>query len=123
MVVNNLDVRSAILSPNKADSPLPVDADAVLPLSIILQRFEPVSWRDLQVVEDQTEYKFQLIKGEQPNAMKCLTRREVRVEGLDATLCNDYLLATASRAFGFVRAMVRRVLAAPLGCFLPCSQP
>jgi len=35
---------------------------------------------------EQTEYKFQLIKGEQPNAMKCLTRREVLVEGLGRTL-------------------------------------
>ena len=31
---------------------------------------------------EQTEYEFQLIKGEQPNAMKCLTRREVLVEWL-----------------------------------------
>lgn len=34
-----------------------------------------------------------------------------------------YLPATARSAFGFVRAIVRSVRAAPLGCLRPCSQP
>jgi len=34
-----------------------------------------------------------------------------------------YLPATAKSALGFVRAIVRSVRAAPLGCFRPCSQP
>jgi hypothetical protein len=36
VVVNDLNIRSAILGINEADSPLLVDADAVLPHSIVL---------------------------------------------------------------------------------------
>ena len=49
MVVNDLDRIGAILCPNKTDSPLIVDADAVLPFTIVLQCFEPVGWRYLQI--------------------------------------------------------------------------
>ena len=36
---------------------------------------------------------------------------------------SHYFAATANNALGLVRAIVSNVLAAPLGCFLPCSYP
>lgn len=49
MVVNDLDRIGSVLCPHETDSPLVVDAYAVLPFAIIFQRFEPVGWRYLQV--------------------------------------------------------------------------
>ncbi len=52
MVVDDLNVRSAIPGPNKANSPLLVNADAVLPLSVVLQCFESIPGGDFQVVKN-----------------------------------------------------------------------
>ena len=49
MVVNDFDSIGAVLGPHEADSPLVVDAYAVLPFSVIFQWFEPIGWRYLQV--------------------------------------------------------------------------
>ena len=52
MIVDDFDVRSPFRCPDKTDSPLLVDADAVLSLPIILQRFKSVARRYLQVVKN-----------------------------------------------------------------------
>jgi len=46
MVINDLNVVSVTLVPRKANPPLIIDPDAVLPSAIPAQRFQPVSrWR------------------------------------------------------------------------------
>src|SRR5437867_10418629 len=59
VIIDNLDVRRARRSsrPLKTDAPLIVDADAVLPLPIALQRFEPVAGQRRQVMEDVRRFK------------------------------------------------------------------
>src|SRR5215831_20499015 len=51
MVVDDLDVPRAVVSPTEADSPLVVDPDAVLPASIAAELLEPVSRRHTQIVQ------------------------------------------------------------------------
>jgi hypothetical protein len=43
MIVHNLHIVGIAIMPSKADSPLLVDADAVLPLAISLQCFQMVT--------------------------------------------------------------------------------
>src|SRR5687768_15728635 len=54
VIIDNLDVRRARRSiwPLKTDAPLIVDADAVLPLPVALQRFEPVAGQRRQIMKD-----------------------------------------------------------------------
>jgi hypothetical protein len=47
VIVNDLYFCGSIYGPNEADSPLLIDSDAVLTLSIILQCFETVAGRYL----------------------------------------------------------------------------
>jgi hypothetical protein len=51
MIVHDLDVFCTRRCPSKTDSPLVVDANAVLALSVGLQRFEVIAWRYPQVVQ------------------------------------------------------------------------
>jgi len=52
VIVDNLDVGGSAVGPDEAQAPLSIDADAVLSLPIILQRFEAVSGWDLQIFKD-----------------------------------------------------------------------
>ncbi len=52
MVVNYLHILGTLRSPHKANSPLIVDANAVLPLSISLQSFKMIAWRYTQIIKD-----------------------------------------------------------------------
>lgn len=52
MIVNDLDLGCSIDGPNEAQAPLSIDADAVLALSIVLQRFKTVPGRNLQVLKN-----------------------------------------------------------------------
>jgi hypothetical protein len=45
MIINNFNFPSVAVTPGKADSPLLVDADRVLPFSITPQGFELITWR------------------------------------------------------------------------------
>lgn len=47
MVVDDLDRIGAVARPHKTDTPLIIDADAVLTFAIIFQCFEPVGGRYL----------------------------------------------------------------------------
>jgi len=51
MVVDDFDVPSAVVSPAKADSPLVVDPDAVLPASIAAEFLQPVAERHAKIVQ------------------------------------------------------------------------
>ena len=51
MVIDNLNVVRVAQAPPKADPPLSVDADAVLPGSVPLQLFQSVRRRYAQVIE------------------------------------------------------------------------
>ena len=52
MVVDDLNVGGSITGPDEAQPPLGIDANAVLALPIILERFKAVPWRYLQVIEN-----------------------------------------------------------------------
>jgi hypothetical protein len=51
VVVRDLDVVGVTTPPSEADPPLVIDPDAVLPLPITAQSFQPVARRDAQVVQ------------------------------------------------------------------------
>ena len=57
MVVNDLSVGGATFCPDEAQSPLIVDADAVLTLPVLLQRFEAVTRRRAQEVQGLSSVK------------------------------------------------------------------
>ena len=52
MVIDEFHVRRTLGGPPKAQTKLIVDADAVLPLPIALQRFEPVAGQRRQIMKD-----------------------------------------------------------------------
>ena len=52
MIVNNFDGIGAVFRPHETDAPLVVDANAVLSFAIIFQCFEPIGWRNFQIVEN-----------------------------------------------------------------------
>ena len=51
MVVDDCDVPSAVVSPAKTDSPLVIDADAVLSTPATAELLQSVAWRHTQVVQ------------------------------------------------------------------------
>src|SRR3954469_10030283 len=59
VIIDNLDVRRARrpIWPFKTDAPLIVDPDAVLPLPIALQRFEPVAGQRRQIMKNVRRFK------------------------------------------------------------------
>jgi hypothetical protein len=52
VIVNNFYVEGITVFPNKADAPLVVDANAVLPFSVALERLKAIAGRNLQVSQD-----------------------------------------------------------------------
>jgi hypothetical protein len=59
VVVDDLDVMSAVRLPDKTDAPLVVHTNAVLTFAFTLQRFEPVSRRDSQTSQLGSRMKLQ----------------------------------------------------------------
>ncbi len=51
MVIHDLNIVSIPLPPNKADAPLVVDSNAVLPAATAMQRFEPIARRRGQIAQ------------------------------------------------------------------------
>jgi hypothetical protein len=49
MVVDDRDILGRSFLPAKADPPLPVDPDAILPASLALQGLEPIAGRHAQI--------------------------------------------------------------------------
>ena len=52
MVVNDLDLMRIAVLPSKADAPLIVDPNTVLPSTLSAKLLESVSGRDAQILED-----------------------------------------------------------------------
>ena len=64
MIVHDLDVCGSLSCPDKAQSPLIIDAYAVLALPVVFERFETVPRWNLQVFESCGPVEFrQLAKG------------------------------------------------------------
>jgi len=59
VIVDDLDVVCVSVSPPKADAPLIVDADAVLPLSVAAQCLEPIAGRGGQILDDASAVQIQ----------------------------------------------------------------
>jgi len=51
MIIRDFDIVGIAISPHKANSPLIVDANAVLALAIASQRFQAVAWRRNQIAQ------------------------------------------------------------------------
>jgi hypothetical protein len=51
MVIDDLDLFRRAIAPDKADSPLIVDPDAMLPLPAAAQSLKPVSWNGCHVFQ------------------------------------------------------------------------
>jgi len=51
MVINDFNIFSTSLRPQEADTPLPVYSDAVLSVSIALERFQSITGRYSQILE------------------------------------------------------------------------
>lgn len=51
MIIDNLNLLRSTIAPCEANAPLVVDADAVLPASVALERFKAIPGRDAQVVQ------------------------------------------------------------------------
>jgi hypothetical protein len=49
VIIHDLDIVCVPFAPNEADTPLVVDPDAVLPLSVAVQGFQAISRRRYQV--------------------------------------------------------------------------
>lgn len=51
MIVCYLDIMSISVQPSKADSPLVIDSDAMLSLSVARKFLKPISWGNPKVVQ------------------------------------------------------------------------
>ena len=51
VIVDNLDLPGVAITPNKADTPLFVDTNAMLPKLAATKSFQPVAGRDLQIID------------------------------------------------------------------------
>ena len=51
MVIHDLDILCVAIMPAETDSPLVVDADAVLTLPAACQFLESIAWRDSQILD------------------------------------------------------------------------
>jgi hypothetical protein len=51
MIIDNLNLMRPIGAPHKADAPLVVDADRMLPAPIAAQRLQPTAWGHSQIIE------------------------------------------------------------------------
>ena len=71
MVINDLDVFGTRSGPSEAESPLVIDPDAVLALSVAAKCFEPVSGRHPQVLEAGGDFELpQLAASDRRNAFE-----------------------------------------------------
>ena len=71
MIVDNLDIVGVTVSPAKADSPLIVDANAVLPTTISSQLFQPIGRWDPEIIK-----RSRRIQHQQLSQRDSLDRRE-----------------------------------------------
>jgi hypothetical protein len=51
MVIHNFDVVHIAFFPSEANSPLIIDANAVLPMPVAFQRFKLIAWRLLEILK------------------------------------------------------------------------
>ena len=49
MIIHDLNIPSIAVAPNKTDSPLVINADAVLTLAVPVKRLQTVAWRGSQI--------------------------------------------------------------------------
>src|SRR5258708_39956980 len=83
VIIDNFDIRRARrpIRPLKTNAPLIVDANAVLPLPIALQRFEPVARQRRQITKDMRGFETIELEPSRPldarEAFHALAGREV----------------------------------------------
>jgi len=97
MVINYLNILGALRSPHKANSPLIVDADAVLPLPTSLQSFESIAWWNAQIIKNLRPVKlFQLSKRRtldiDPEAYASALEKGLGVLALETLYCHGLIV-------------------------------
>ena len=55
VIVGDLDVVGVAVGETKADSPLVIDGNRMLPCPLSLERVKPVAWRDLEIIKPSRE--------------------------------------------------------------------
>jgi hypothetical protein len=90
VVVNDFNVFGSMTGPAKADSPLVIDPDAVLPLSVAPQALQSIAGRHTQVIEAGGDLELpQLATGHDGDAL----------EAPDAlSLCEGFGVGTPKRS-------------------------
>lgn len=74
MVVADLHFSGALRRPSKNDPPLLIDSDGVKPLQGSFQGFEPVPWRNREIIQDSRPIKLnQLPQGYSSDGLKSST--------------------------------------------------
>jgi hypothetical protein len=51
MIIHNFDIADIAFFPFEANSPLIIDANAVLPMPVAFQRFKLIAWRLLEILK------------------------------------------------------------------------
>jgi hypothetical protein len=51
MIVDDFNVVRVAFTPHEADAILIIDPDAVLALTLAAQSLQPISWRDIQIIQ------------------------------------------------------------------------
>src|ERR1700680_3242395 len=74
MIVRDFDVVSIVIMPNKTDSILVIDADAVLSIPIPFELFEAIARRNFQVVKvsrciQHRKFSFRYTRGGRPSSL------------------------------------------------------
>lgn len=88
MVIHDFDVFRTSRRPTKTQTPLFIDADAVLPGTIAFQRLKPIAWRNPQVVQSCRDFELpELATSDDSNAGKATDAiaicKEFRVRTLE----------------------------------------
>jgi hypothetical protein len=95
VVVGDLNVEGVSITPNKADSPLVVDPDAVLTLAVPFQFLQPIPRRHAQVLERHRSMEQQQLSSrhslEAPEAWHVLVVKEPLDVPNDSIIMLEYI--------------------------------
>jgi hypothetical protein len=89
VVIGDLNLMCTVSLPDKANSELIVDSDAVLSRSISLKRFQPVARRNAKIVESEAglyliEFAKRHGRDSRPAAARASFKEELRIRVIEA---------------------------------------
>jgi len=110
MIVHDLNFVSVTLPPHEAETPLVVNADAILPLPVAMQRFQAIARRSCQVAQfGGTVQLPELSSGDAFDSLKAAARLPtVKSPGLGAAERLDHDLIVFRLAFNVKQETIPR---------------